>query len=192
MKIEHIKASRLTTNNWSGGTTTQLAIYPKDADYKKQNFLFRISSATVETEESSFTKLSGVSRKIMILDGEIRIEHQNHYTKVLKRFEQDKFEGNWDTKSYGKATDFNLMTTGNTKGEIESITFTGSQNLKIQRNIDCFVLYTYNGEVKLSIDNKNFEIYSGDILLLSPEKNDVELRMITSKKCEIIISKITL
>lgn len=35
MIVEHIKASNLGTNNWSGGTTTQLAIYPKNAEYKK-------------------------------------------------------------------------------------------------------------------------------------------------------------
>lgn len=66
MIIEHIKASDLITNNWSGGTTTQLAIYPKDAEYKKRNFLFRISTATVETKESEFTKLPGVSRKLIL------------------------------------------------------------------------------------------------------------------------------
>jgi environmental stress-induced protein Ves len=70
MTIEHYKNSDLIINNWSGGITTQLAIYPKDANYKKQNFQFRISTATVEIEESVFTKLPGVSRKLMILNGE--------------------------------------------------------------------------------------------------------------------------
>ncbi|MCK5028254.1 MAG: HutD family protein [Bacteroidales bacterium] len=121
MITEHIKASDLNTNKWSGGTTTQLAIYPKDADYKKLNFQFRISTATVEVEESTFTKLPGIYRKLMILDGEIRIEHKDRYTQTLKKFEQDSFEGNWNTKSFGKAVDFNLMTKGNTKGEIESL-----------------------------------------------------------------------
>ena len=121
MIIKHIKASDLITTKWSGGTTTQLAIYPQDADYKKQNFQFRISTAMIEAKESTFTKLPGISRKLMILDGEIKIEHQNQYSKILKKFEQDSFEGDWDTKRYGKATDFNLMTTGSAKGEIEAV-----------------------------------------------------------------------
>ena len=121
MKIEHIKASDLITSQWSGGTTTQLAIYPQNAEYKERNFQFRISTATVEAEESTFTKLPGVSRKLMILDGEIRIEHSDHHSKTLKKFEQDEFSGDWDTISFGKATDFNLMTISNAFGDIEAI-----------------------------------------------------------------------
>lgn len=42
-------------SNWSGGKTTQLFIYPENSEYAKRNFLFRISSATVDCERSEFT-----------------------------------------------------------------------------------------------------------------------------------------
>ena len=69
--------------NWSGGTTTQLYIYPPTADYAKRNFKFRLSTAKVEAEKSDFTSLPGISRQLMILDGDLTITHQKHYSKTI-------------------------------------------------------------------------------------------------------------
>ncbi len=106
-----IKKEDLETKKWSGGTTTELFIFPKGSTYEKKDFIYRISTATVEAEESSFTKLEGVSRCIMVLDGEMKLIHKDQHTINLKKFETDSFLGGWDTKSIGKVTDFNLMTT---------------------------------------------------------------------------------
>jgi len=190
MKIEHIKTSDLETNTWSGGTTTQLAIYPKNADYKMQNFLFRISTASVECEESTFTKLPGISRKLMILDGEIKIEHKNHHSKIIKKFEQDKFLGDWNTKSYGKAIDFNLMTKENTTGEIEAITLNESIDINLKSSTDCYGFYLYSGKTKMIINNNVLNINNGDFVLIFPEKEESVLNLKTSLKSEIILSKI--
>jgi environmental stress-induced protein Ves len=190
MRIEHFKASELTSNKWSGGTTTQLAIYPKDADYKKRNFLFRLSTATVESDESIFTKLPGVSRKLMILDGEIKIEHKDRYTKTLKKFEQDEFSGDWETKSHGKATDFNLMTTGSVNGEIEAFTVNNSKYISLSENVDCYGFYIYSGVVKLSINDKSFELEKGDIIMFFPEDSETDLEILPTTQSELIKSEI--
>lgn len=190
MRIEHFKASELITNKWSGGTTTQLAIYPKDADYKKRNFLFRLSTATVESEESVFTQLPGVSRKLMILEGEIKIEHKNRYTKNLKKFEQDKFSGDWETKSYGKATDFNLMTTAELTGEIKAITLVDSKTISLNKLVNCYGFYIYSGSVELIINNETFKVNTGDIILLFPEVSETEIEILPTNKSELIISEI--
>jgi environmental stress-induced protein Ves len=190
MIIEHIKAADLTTSNWSGGTTTQLVIYPKDSDYKKQNFQFRISTATVEADESDFTKLSGVSRKLMILNGEIDIEHKNKYSKNLKKFDQDEFSGDWETKSFGKATDFNIMTTGNTSGELKAISISKSTIISLQKNTDCYALYIFLGKIELIANDKKLRLQSGDIVLLFLEKDELCIKLLPELDCEIILSSI--
>jgi len=192
MIIEHIKASDLETKSWSGGTTTQLAIYPKDAEYKQHTFLFRISTASVECEESTFTKLPGISRKLMILSGEINIEHKDRYSKVLKKFEQDKFSGDWNTKSYGKAIDFNLMTTGNVTGEIEAISLKQSKNLNLKSDFDCYGFYVYNGKSKLQINSEIYSLSKGDFITIHSEKSDCELKIMIESLCEVILTKIRL
>ena len=62
------------TINWAGGTSTEIFIYPSDGDFATRNFLFRISTATVEVEESNFTFFEGNTRHLMILKGELEPE----------------------------------------------------------------------------------------------------------------------
>ena len=61
-----IRKGELPVSRWSGGTTTQLAIWPEGAVYAERNFVWRVSSARVETQESEFTSLPGVARTIPI------------------------------------------------------------------------------------------------------------------------------
>lgn len=42
----------------------------------------------------------------------MEINHHGHYSKVLNTYEIDRFKGDWDTSSFGKVTDFNLMLKG--------------------------------------------------------------------------------
>ena len=65
------KKEALKTNTWAGGTTTQLAIFPTEAEYTKFNFDFRISYATVEIPASTFTFMPGVTRHLTILKGNL-------------------------------------------------------------------------------------------------------------------------
>jgi hypothetical protein len=119
--VEVIRKDDQSTSTWSGGTTTQLAIYPAIAEYKARNFKWRLSSAGVEVAESTFTSLPGIYRHIMIIDGEMTIIHEGHHTTLLKPFMQDSFSGGWTTRSIGCARDFNLMLSEECKGELEAI-----------------------------------------------------------------------
>lgn len=190
MRIEHIKASELITNKWTGGTTTELAIYPKDAEYKNQNFLFRISTATVETEKSNFTKLPDVSRKLMILDGEIKIEHENHHSKMIKKFEQDAFSGDWDTKSCGKAVDFNLMTKGNCSGEMQAIIIDNLKTISLKPEFKYYGFYIYRGEIKISIQDQFINARKGDVLSVFSNNETGKVDIQTTPECEIVLCKI--
>ena len=89
--IRIIRKKEHHTDVWAGGTTTQLAIWPPDADYKLRNFKWRMSSARVDSEESTFTVLPGIHRLIMILEGHVRLIHEGHHEITLDAFEQDIF-----------------------------------------------------------------------------------------------------
>ena len=52
MTIQHLTPSDYITTKWSGGLTTQLGIAPAGAVYADRDFLWRLSSATVEDAES--------------------------------------------------------------------------------------------------------------------------------------------
>ncbi len=53
-QMELVTHNQQKISTWSGGTTTELFIYPEVAEYSERNFDFRISTATVEVEESNF------------------------------------------------------------------------------------------------------------------------------------------
>lgn len=109
MKIEVYGNEKYKTSDWSGGRTTELYIYPEDGSYAKREFLIRVSSATVELEESQFTKLEGIKRKLMILKGNMKLVHKDKKEVEMNQYDVDSFMGDWDTTSYGKVVDFNLM-----------------------------------------------------------------------------------
>ncbi len=108
-QIRKIEESEYRTSAWSGGTTTELFLSPKEGSYAERNFLWRLSSATVDLPESTFTALPGYERIIMTLEGELDLSHNGGEWLHLKEFMPHRFDGGDDTVSRGKVTDFNLM-----------------------------------------------------------------------------------
>jgi environmental stress-induced protein Ves len=105
MKIIIISEADYKTSTWSGGETTELFLSPPNGDYAKREFDFRLSTATVELEESDFTSLPGFERLIMSLDNPLELHHRNvDKLRVveLEPFEVDQFSGSDLTKSFGK------------------------------------------------------------------------------------------
>ena len=113
MNIQHITAADFRTSTWSGGTTTELFLYPADGSYATRNFQVRISSATVDLDESDFTPLTGVERYITPLVGGFTLTHPGASPIVLGPLATPyRFEGDVPTHCVGTATDFNLMLKG--------------------------------------------------------------------------------
>ena len=109
MKTYYYKEENFSVSAWSGGQTKELAIYPRGQKYIDRDFIWRLSSATIETEESDFTRLPDYDRVLMVLDGEVVLEYNGERVAKCGTLEQDSFDGAWKTKSYGRITDFNLM-----------------------------------------------------------------------------------
>lgn len=122
-------------SRWSGGTTTEILIWPPDASYEKRRFLFRISSAAVEAEESDFTRLPGVWRILMVLEGEVRLQCGNGEPVLLHAFESHEFSGGVDTKSFGICRDFNLMMKEGCSGRLKVMDFPGENHYNKARSV---------------------------------------------------------
>lgn len=197
--VEIIRENEQNTSTWSGGTTTELAIYPKGASYKDRNFAWRLSSANVDLEESSFTSLPGIWRYIMVIEGEMDLEHEGHHKAHLKPFDQDSFSGGWITKSKGKVKDFNLMLTEGYKGKVEAICVNEGVNIieAYQNQVGNYfiqAIYCVDGEVEIEINKKQIiYISKGDLVIIRLEANptDVEVRIASrDNKASIIKANI--
>ena len=109
MRYELRKEEDFSVSKWMGGKTKELAIFPPGAKYIDRDFIWRLSSATVELEESDFSKLPDYDRVLMVMEGSAVLTYDGKKSIRLKELEQDSFDGGAKTKSYGKITDFNVM-----------------------------------------------------------------------------------
>ncbi len=195
--IELIRKAEQNTTIWSGGTTTQIAIYPSNAEYSKRNFIWRLSSAKVDLAQSTFTSLPGISRVLMVIDGVLKLEHEGHHSAYLKPFEQDHFCGDWITKSVGKVNDFNLMMSQECQGKLTAIQLGERESIEISVrtgkgcNHCTSVFYCIDGSVRfLAEEERTYELYAKDALILhrkhENKKNTLRISNLESKQVHLI------
>ncbi len=190
MKIKVIKKTEQRVSTWSGGTTTQLAIYPEDTNYKDRDFLFRISTASVEVEHSNFTSLPGFSRILMVLEGEIQIVHKGLYSLDMHKFDTDHFEGDWDTESFGKARDFNLMVKKGSTASLSAIQIK-ADDIVVETLPPKTVLagfYNVKGNAVLVTDKKEFRMESGDFVLITDPDDRLAISVTSEDQSEMVIA----
>lgn len=111
------------TTSWSGGTTTQLSIAPEGAVYAGRDFLWRLSSATVELDHSDFTPLPDYHRFLAVLEGEIKLKINGDQPFPLAPGRVVEFDGGVPVESWGQCVDFNLMVRkGQGQGAVSALT----------------------------------------------------------------------
>jgi len=168
LKTSILSPQHFLTTKWSGGSSTQLYIFPANASFTERNFELRISTAKVEVEESTFTALPGIHRKLMILEGEISINHEGQYRKHLKPFNVNNFSGDWKTTSIGTCTDFNVMTTGQRQCELYYLAMGAISSYKLKPKETCknLFLYATSGAIHVQLMDVNYILATGNLLVI--------------------------
>jgi environmental stress-induced protein Ves len=159
MRIWHLTLKDYKVSQWSGGTTTEIFIWPEGASYATREFSLRISSATVDLEESDFTALPGVTRYIVPLQGSFTLTHPGKAPVVLSPLDTPyRFSGKIDTHCVGRATDFNLMLKG-----VEGVMDICRETAPILPGLTC--LYApQSGTVRIL--DETYTLAAGDALVI--------------------------
>ena len=175
-KIVKKDKANYSTSAWSGGATTEIQIMPEGSRYADRKFLWRLSSATVEVEESTFTALPDYDRLIMMLEGEMDLCHNNGPWVHLAEFEPHAFDGGDETLSKGKIVDFNLMLRkGKCRGAVVPMVFSkdalemASELLvpELKSCRDCMI-YCHCGTLYITMeDGSEVELKAGESLQMS-------------------------
>lgn len=191
MKISILNSSNFITSQWSGGSSTQLYIFPDNASYADRNFELRISTAKVEIAESTFTSLPGIRRKLMILDGEIQINHQGQYTKNLKPFDVDSFSGDWVTTALGTCTDFNVMNRCKKQTDLYAVEIGTRDYYELIPGNVCekLLIYAYSGGPELELMNRNYRLNTGNLLIVE-SPNDSSIAIKSTENSVIVVVEI--
>lgn len=181
MNIKIYKSEDYTPSRWTGGTTTQLAIFPESSDYLKRNFIWRLSTATCDLEETTFSKLPDYDRVLMVLKGDVVLAHQDVRVTRLGELEQDRFDGGFQTKSFGKITDYNLMTAKGNKGYLDVVELTAeSKELEFEKDaeLECFdaTFYCRDGYATITVGSETFMLMPGQQMVASFDASE-EVKM---------------
>ncbi|HWQ22394.1 MAG TPA: HutD family protein [Clostridia bacterium] len=177
--VELVRRDRQHVSTWSGGRTTEVAIYPRGAAYGHGGFLWRISSASVDSVEAEFTFLPGIWRLIMVLEGDMTLEHERRHSVRLRPFQQDAFAGDWVTRSKGRARDFNIMLATGCAGWMQAATVQGQSTCAMQTGNDSecgegghvtVIVYAVDGSVVADFGiEEEYRVDIGDALLLTTD-----------------------
>lgn len=190
MKMKIIPKEKQTTTEWSGGTTTQLYIYPENGNYTKKDFDFRVSTAVCKDEYSVFTLLNGVQRKLMVLDGKIVLTHDKEKEVILAEGEQDSFSGEAYTESKGICTDFNLMLKNAAQGSLAYLDIERNNSVLIDYEEEFLGLYVYKGEMKIVDQENEILVNEHDFAMIdATDKDMIEIK--ANKDTRVVIVRVS-
>lgn len=187
----HLKPENYVHSTWSGGTTTQISIGPEGAVYANRDFLWRLSSATVDLEQSDFTALPDYNRFIATLEGEIDVVHNQGEAIHLAPYKIHAFDGGASTQSFGRCRDFNLMLRkGACEGLLESVCVDGDADVSgcdaAKASAEAvLVLYLCEGSVKVEAMGEAVVLQAGESLMI----RDVNASVCASSDAPSVLMK---
>ena len=177
-------------SQWSGGSTTELYISPDNGNYSTLDFKLRISLAKVKVPKTTFTPLKGVSRKLMVLQGDIILKHEDHHSQQLRKFDVDSFEGSWNTTSIGHSTNFNVISLGTLKNLLigEKMRPQGNSHIDFDKKWNNLFIYVFSGNLEVEIKQKTIMIESGSLIEIF-RTEQISFNTHSKRGCEIAIVK---
>lgn len=190
MTMQHLTPKDYITTKWSGGLTTQLGIAPEGAVYAERDFLWRLSSATVEDAESDFTALPDYERLISTLEGTIELSHNGGEKLTLAPYAVHRFDGGDNTHSWGCCRDFNLMLRkGRCEGELRGETLAAGESKTVQGSEGMMLIYCGAGEVEVSAGEERAALKADEAARLDGYAGEVTLSARSGAKLMLASAK---
>lgn len=188
MKERIISEVSFKKTNWSGGETTQLAIYPEDSVFSEKDFLFRISSATFTSTESEFSDFSGYQRYILPLEGSLSLKHEGLYSRKLDSYEAEYFDGSWTTFSQNTldCRDYNFIVKSGYAAKMKILKSPDQYKIKGSSIVSLFSVNDFEviSENRLKTKINGFSLY-----FLETEQDEKKTIDILNIKSPVIITE---
>lgn len=167
-----IRKDKVKKRLWSGGTVNQLFIDPEDADIASKDFIFQVSTATVDVEESLFTFFDNYDRIIMTTDKDFVLIHDDKDEVFLSKYEPHLFNGGGKTQGKGKVNDYNfIMKRGACRGDTMAMSLAkGSLVYPRKGNDECDetleIVYCAGGRLTFRFNDIEEHLVRGDVLMI--------------------------
>ena len=183
---------------WSGGTVNQLFIYPENADFDQKDFVFQVSTATVDVEESLFTFFDNYDRIIMTTDNKFVLVHNDQEEIVLGKNEPHFFYGDDKTQGKGKVNDFNLiMKRGVCRGDVMALSIEKGSVIFPRKGSDICaktleIVFCAHGKLTFRLGKHQEHLEQGELLVI--DHGEMNGKYLLSNEedqvCEIVMTKV--
>lgn len=181
--IKILKKTDFKTTAWSGGDTTQIYIYPETARYEEQDFMYRVSMASVLSELSRFTKLENYDRILTVLEGSIELRQEKQMPLIsLNPLEPFRFGGEIPVISYGQCKDFNLMFQKGMDGQVWMIPMNEEEAELVLEHENHYILYLMKGSLNITFCQKERLLCAEEALVLNQVREPGGRLKITRKE----------
>lgn len=153
------------------GQAEELAIFPQGAAYEERNFVWRLSVSVFEQEGAALDQLGEYDRVLLALDGDTVLIHQGQRVIRLKALEQDRFDGCFSTKSFGRILGYNLMVRKGAAGYLDVLEMAeDGQSLEWEdsegRDYACYGFYFHQGHGVVNWGGQRQTVRSGEQLVI--------------------------
>lgn len=174
--VTYIPASEGKETPWKNGAgfTREIAIEPQGADFKAQDFLWRLSAAKLQSS-NEFSEFKGYNRWITLVEGkEIVLDlNDGQEMAALRSGDNFSFSGADKVKCElpkGEAKDLGIIyKDGAVAAEMNTVRFAGKvRSFKLQSRTVFF--YVLEGSFSISAfpGEHNFSVKKGDVLRVDP------------------------
>lgn len=166
------------------GFTREIAIFPKGTTVSNNDFLWRVSSASIE-KNSDFSPFPGYNRDLLLLDGSIRLtEVLTKHSTTLSPLEPFSFSGDISIRCEliaRPAQDLNIFTKReDLTRNVRLIRFRPNEELSFALKGDWNLVYLATGKIE-----GNEAIPAGDTIILD-SKNLFGLKALSAGALVII------
>lgn len=113
MKYRVYKEEELHIKTCKNGRIKELASFPTGKEV--HDLIWSISLLEIGQEESELTRMPDYDQVLLVLEGDVVLAYEGQRVSRLKELEQDRFDGAFYTKVFGRAGCYNLaVRKGNT------------------------------------------------------------------------------
>ena len=121
----------------------------------------------------------------MVLDGEVVLSHDGQRVARLKALEQDRFDGAYKTRSFGKITDYNLMVRKGNEGYLDLLHPQSNAQMcgptfETEKELAVHGLYCHEGYAVVGCGGETIMVQAGQQLVM-------EFELINGEKPEYTI-----
>lgn len=176
MKYDHYKENDYANGLWAGGKTRELAIFPQGSSYMDRNFIWRLSAVDSDKEEAAMVRLADYDRVIMVTGGEAVISYEDQRVARLACLEQDRSDGEWKTRIYGRMTALDLTVRKGCEGYMDVIfpqktsqSYATSEESSL--SMTSHILFCHRGYFVASFGKESIMVKEGELLILTPEES---------------------